>query len=92
MDGGNAPSVIKKQNQAEMLEEALRNSIWINHNIGDRYTMDSLPDLWEIVYYPIFQDGKTQEFYNEPRALMQNINKKGFWSKEVPLRYLVKSN
>ena len=47
---------------------------------------------WKIVYYPIFQDGKTQKYYDEPRALMQNIDKCGFWSKEVPLRYLVKNN
>ena len=45
---------------------------------------------WKIVYYPIFQDGKTQEYYSEPRALVQNINKDGFWNKEVPLRYLKK--
>jgi hypothetical protein len=52
--------------------------------------MDGLEDHWALVYYPIFQDGKTQEYYSEPRALMQNTNKPGFWSKEVPLRYLNK--
>lgn len=52
--------------------------------------MDGKKDKWMLVYYPIFQDGKTQEYYNEPRALMQNINKPGFWYKEVPLRYLKK--
>lgn len=71
------------------LQEALNDPKWISHKIGNKYTMDGKPDLWEIVYYPIFQNGKTQEFYNEPRALMQNVDKGGFWSKEAPLRYLV---
>ena len=54
------------------------------------YTMDGKPDKWKLVYYPLYQDGKTQEYYDEPRALMQNMDKPGFWSKEVPLRYLDK--
>ncbi len=71
------------------LRKALQHPLWENHrpNISF-YVMDGKQDTWELVYYPIFQDGKTQEFYNEPRALMRNINKVGFWSKEVPLRYL----
>ena len=73
----------------KMLNKALNNSIWLDHirNVS-KYTMDDKKDIWEIVYYPIFQCGKTKEVYKEPRALVQNIDKKGFWSKEVPLRYL----
>lgn len=71
------------------LKQALSHYLWKSHKRNvSLYTMDGKKDKWKIVYYPIFQDGKTQEFYNEPRALVQNINKGGFWSKEVPLRYL----
>jgi hypothetical protein len=52
------------------------------------YNMDNKPDRWKVVYYPINECGKTQKPYDEPRALVQNIDKEGFWSKEVPLRYL----
>ena len=72
------------------LKQALNNVIYKSHKIGDIYFMDDKSDRWQIVYYPIFQDGKTQEYYDEPRALVQNIDKNGFWSKEIPLRYLKK--
>lgn len=39
---------------------------------------------------PLKECGKTGEVYDEPRALVQNIDKPGFWWKEVPLRYLDK--
>ena len=70
------------------LKKALSHQIWKDHKIGKIYFMDGKKDQWVIAYYPIFQDGKTQEYYDEPRALVQNIDKKGFWHKEVPLRYL----
>jgi hypothetical protein len=71
------------------LQEALLNPIWLNHKRNESiYTMDGLPDKWILVYYPIFKNGKTNELYKEPRALMQNIDKTGVWTKEVPLRYL----
>jgi hypothetical protein len=71
------------------LDKALRHPIWESHRRNESvYSMDGKKDRWVLVYYPIFQDGKTQESYDEPRALMQNIDKSGFWSKEVPLRYL----
>lgn len=72
------------------LREALNHQLWQSHLKDDLYKMDAKPDKWKIIYYPIFQDGKTNGFYDEPRALMQNIDKDGFWSKEVPLRYLTK--
>ena len=75
------------------LKEALMDPIWKSHKRNESvYFMDGQTDRWVIVYYPIFQNGKTQEFYNEPRALVQNINQNGFWNKEVPLRYLKKIN
>ena len=58
------------------------------HKIGNIYKMDGNPDRWQIVYYPLIQCGKTNEVYGEKRALVQNIDKEGFWHKEVPLRYL----
>jgi hypothetical protein len=74
-----------------ILEDVLNNDLYKNHKPGDIYYMDGKSDRWELVYYPLFECGKSGEKYNEPRALMQNIDKKGFWHKEVPLRYLVKS-
>lgn len=61
-----------------------------SHTIGDNYTMDGKPDKWQLVYYPLLECGKTKEVYSEPRALMQNVDKKGFYNKEVPLRYLTR--
>lgn len=52
------------------------------------YTMDGKPDKWKIVYFPIGSNYRETEIYAEPRALVQNIDKPGFWHKEVPLRYL----
>lgn len=73
------------------VKEALLNPVWLSHKRNiDLYTMDGLPDRWSLVYYPIFNNGKTSEEYREPKALMQNIDKAGFWSKEVPLRYINK--
>ena len=71
------------------LETALNHPLWKSHKRNESlYTMDNKTDRWKIVYYPIFTNGKTNEVYKESRALVQNINKGGFWSKEVPLRYL----
>ncbi len=70
------------------LKKAINHPLWLNNCKESVYYMDGKPDKWKIVYYPIFQCGKSQKYYKEPRALMQNIDKKGFWSKEVPLRYL----
>lgn len=68
--------------------EALSHPLYKNHEVGDTYTMDGEPDLWKIAYYPLFSDRKTGEVYKEPRALVENTNKPGFWNKKVPLRYL----
>ena len=73
----------------DKLKISLEHPVWVNHirNVS-LYNMDDKSERWRLVYYPIFSDGKTNEEYSEPRALMQNIEKKGFWSKEVPLRYI----
>jgi len=61
-----------------------------NHNIDDEYQMDEKPDKWKISYYPIFEDGKNGEKYNEPRALVEKPIKNGTDFREIPLRYLKK--
>ena len=72
------------------LQKALNDPKWKNHKIGDTYTMDGKPDLWKIAYYPIFEDGKTGEVYDEPRALIEKPIVGGTDLREVPLRYLIK--
>lgn len=72
------------------LKEALENTLWITHNVGDEYTMDGKPDLWKITYYPIFEDGKTNIPYKEPRALIEKPMIDGTDFREMPLRYLTK--
>jgi hypothetical protein len=70
---------------------ALKNPIWVDHRIGDEYTMDGRPDHWRIAYYPIMKDGKTGEKYNEPRALIEKpMEGGGIDFREIPLRYLKK--
>ena len=71
------------------LKAALSNPLWINHKIGNVYTMDGKPDLWKIVYYPIFENGKTGEVYKEPRALIEKSIIGGTDFREIPLRYLI---
>jgi hypothetical protein len=69
------------------LNEALNNPIWQNHKIGQLYKMDASYG-WKIAYYPIFENGKTGEVYNEPRALIEKSIPGGTDFREVPLRYL----
>ena len=73
------------------LQQALNNPIWLSHkrNVSE-YTMDGNPDKWKIAYYPIFECGKTNEVYDEPRALIEKPIKGGTDFREVPLRYLEK--
>ncbi len=70
--------------------KALNHPKWLRHKIGDTYTMDGKPELWKIAYYPIFENGKTGEIYDEPRALVEKVGIRPFWHKEIPLRYLSK--
>lgn len=78
----------------QKLELALSNEIWKSHEIGNKYQMDGKPDKWKIAYYPIFECGKTNEVYDEPRALVEKDilgkfdQKIGTDFREVPLRYL----
>ncbi len=69
---------------------ALSDPLWKNRSKDDRYTMDGKPAEWKIFYYPIFEDGKTQEAYTEPRALIERKIPGGYDFREVPLRYLTK--
>jgi hypothetical protein len=75
----------------EDLAKALENTLWKSHSIGDQYIMDGAKDLWKIAYYPIFEDGKTGDKYDEPRALVEQPIKGGTDFREVPLRYLTKT-
>lgn len=70
--------------------KALNHPLWLNHSIGDAYTMDNVPG-WKIAYYPLFECGKTGKVYQEPRALVERPMKKGTDFREVPLRYLNKT-
>jgi hypothetical protein len=72
-----------------MLQSALSDPKWIDHKIGDEYSMDGVKG-WRIAYYPIIEDGKTGEKYQEPRALVERPMKIGIDFREVPLRYLNK--
>lgn len=73
-----------------LLSDSLLHPVWIEHKIGDTYTMDGKPDLWKIAYYPIFEDGKTNKSYIEARALIEKPMIGGTDFREVPLRYLTK--
>lgn len=76
------------------LDKALNNSLWRIHNIGDLYLLinkgGGIDKGWKIAYYPIFEDGKTNELYNEPRALIEKPITGGTDFRETPLRYLQK--
>lgn len=63
-----------------------------DHKIGNTYTMDGKTEPWQIAYYPITEDGKTGEKYQEPRALIERPIKGGIDFREVPLRYLTLIN
>lgn len=74
------------------LPAALSDPKWLNHRIGDTYTMDNKSDLWKIAYYPLFENGKTKEQYVEPRALVEKPIAGGIDLREIPMRYLNKTN
>lgn len=77
------------------LKQALEAPLWLSHKLGDRYTMDGKGN-WKMVYYPLLGCGKTQEEYDEPRALMETKKmyngKEGMDLREVPLRYIRRIN
>jgi len=76
----------------EKLSLALLDKTWLSHKIGNQYCMDNKPDKWKIAYYPIFENGKTNEVYDEPRALIEKPISGGIDFREVPLRYLTLFN
>ena len=69
------------------LKTALQDETWMGHTIGKIYSMDGKPG-WKIAYYPIFENGKTRQRYDEPRALVEKPIEGGTDFREVPLRYL----
>lgn len=77
---------------------ALADQIWKDHKLGSDYHMDGKMDNWKIVYYPIFEDGKNGEVYQEPRCLVEKPifgglgEQIGIDYREVPLRYLNKAD
>ena len=54
--------------------------------------MDGKPAEWKIAYYPIFENGKTGEKYEEPRALIERPMNEGIDFREIPLRYLTRKS
>ncbi len=83
--------IIKSASMKEKLKEALSHPLWASHKIGNEYIMDGVSG-WKIAYYPIFENGKTNEEYVEPRALVEKEIKDGTDFREVPLRYLSIAN
>ncbi len=73
----------------EQMKMGLNKPLYKSHKLGDKYKMDGKGD-WKIAYYPISEDGKTGEKYNEPRALIETPMKNGTDFREVPLRYLTR--
>ena len=86
---GKINNTTEKYFQIEKKQENV-DKIWLDHKLGDEYQMDGKPDKWKIAYYPIFEDGKTNEKYNEPRALVEKPIVGGTDFREIPLRYLTK--
>lgn len=83
--------IIKEKKKKEIEKELTEDEkFWKEHKLGDEYQMDGKPDKWKIVYYPIFEDGKTNEKYNESRALVEKPIVGGTDFREIPLRYLTK--
>jgi hypothetical protein len=70
------------------LQTALQHQLWVEHKIGDRYVATGTEHVWRIAYYPILENGKTGEKYDEPRALMERPISGGIDFREMPLRYL----
>lgn len=82
---------------SQRLKEALEHPLWKQHELGKEYLMinrdQSKDPGWKIAYYPIFEDGKTGQEYDEPRALVEKpfLAPDGTQSndlREMPLRYL----
>lgn len=80
------------------LQEALNNPKWVQHVIGDVYSMVNMNGSksggWKIAYYPLFGTYKQEKWieFNEPRALIERPIKGGIDFREVAMRYLEKIN
>ena len=76
------------------LQEALKLPLWVNHKIGDVYSMrnrdGNISSGWKIAYYPLFQTLKNGCWIelDEPRALIERPLNNGTDFREVPIRFL----
>lgn len=70
------------------LNEILQEPIWVNHTLDDLYNVQGDKRNWKIAYYPILEDGKTGEVYDEPRFLMECPIEGGIDFREMPARYI----
>lgn len=77
------------------LQEALAHPLYTSHYVGRKYKVDN-DGGWTLAYYPLFECGKTNEPFDEPRALMEKPKRfKGSWGtdfREMPLRYISPEN
>lgn len=80
------------------LATALSNPLWIEHSIGDTYSMIHIGGKvdnsnWNIAYYPLFGTYKNGEWvdFEEVRALVELKVKDGIIIQETPVRYLLKN-
>ena len=80
----------------EKLHTALSDPKWLNHEIGDLYTLinrgGGRSEGWKIAYYPIFQSLKSGKWteLEEARVLIEKPITEGIDFREVPFRYLEK--
>lgn len=70
--------------------QTMSHPLWASHKIGDTYALKGDNGNWKIAYYPIYENGKTNEEYGEPRALIEKPIEGGTDFREVPLRYLTR--
>lgn len=56
--------------------------------LGDLFKVKGSGKQWKVAYYPINENGETNEDYPEPRALMETPIEGGIDFREMPLRYV----
>lgn len=72
------------------LQSALDNPIFQQHKIGALYSIKGDSRLWKLTYYPIFQNGKNGDYYDEPRVLVETPILNGIEFREMPIHFLTK--
>lgn len=83
---------VKLNKLSERLYKALQDPLWKDHRPNDLYDLQRAGGgEWELIYYPLFENPKTGEVYNEPRGLWLKIVSSEYWDlREAPLRYATK--